>query len=145
MIPESAATLPTINNDVLFSYGVMSMIPFRIVSDTFAPEKKQYNRNAYSLQCSLFTHQQFTAILYIAIIIKTAVHNSPMISSKKYHQCISGSIPDSIQRQDFNSYPHVLGPRISMMLTGIISSASRIQKSNMATGKLDVFRSQLVG
>ena len=36
--PDSAATFPTMSSSVLFSYGEMSTIPFRIVSDTFAPE-----------------------------------------------------------------------------------------------------------
>ena len=35
--PDSAATFPTMSSSVLFSYGEMSTIPFRIVSDTFAP------------------------------------------------------------------------------------------------------------
>ena len=39
-LPERAATLPTINSSVLFTYGSMSIIPFRIVSDTFAPKNK---------------------------------------------------------------------------------------------------------
>ena len=35
--PDNAATFPTINSEDAFSYGAMSMMPFRIVSDTFAP------------------------------------------------------------------------------------------------------------
>ena len=45
--PDSAATLPIISCSVLFTYGSVSMMPLRIVSDTLAPEtakiKDQYN------------------------------------------------------------------------------------------------------
>ena len=41
--PDRAATFPTISSSVLFSYGEMSTIPFRIVSDTFAPANNVEN------------------------------------------------------------------------------------------------------
>jgi len=64
IIPVSAATFPTINNAVLFSYGSISMIPLRIVSVTFAPA-------AYSSKLdTLYLKVMYSTTLATSVTVK---------------------------------------------------------------------------